>query len=180
MLRAVLLLAALLGAGTQASAQAQADGEVRIKAAFLYQFGGFVEWPPQTFDAPDSPFVIGVVGADAMAQELQQVVVDRTVQGRPVVVRRLEPEETPAGLHVLFVGRSEATRLREILAAAKDPALLVVTDFEDALSQGSMINFVAVDNRVRFDVALWRAERDRLKISSRLLGVARKVVRARS
>ena len=80
------------------------------------------------------------------------------------------------GLHLLFVGQSEAGRLAEILGAAKGRPLLVVTETEDALTRGSMINFITVDDKVRFDVALPQAERGQLRISARLLGVARTVI----
>jgi hypothetical protein len=172
----------LLLAGTllwTAAGMAQTDSraaEVRIKAAFLYKFGDFVQWPPAAFTRPDASFTIGVMGAEDLAVALEQVVVDRRVQGRPVAVRRLRRGESLAGLHMLFVGQSETGRLSEVLAAARGHAVLTVTESEDAIASGSMINFVAVDDKVRFDVALPPAERGQLKISSRLLAVARKVV----
>jgi len=171
----ILVLAALLAAGPVA-AQTDRAAEIQIKAAFLYKFGGFVEWPAGAFARPDAAFMIGVIGADALAAELEQVVAGRTVQGRAVSVRKLRRGESLSGLHVLFVGQQEASRLAEILASAKSQPLLVVTEFDNALSQGSMINFVAVDDKVRFDVALPPAERGQLRISARLLAVARKVV----
>ncbi|TAK40824.1 MAG: YfiR family protein [Betaproteobacteria bacterium] len=175
MIKRLLLAAALL---TAASALAQADGaaETQIKAAFLYKFGGFVEWPMRAFQRPDSPFMIGVLGADAVAADLALVVAGRTVQGRPISVRKLKRGEPFASLHVLFVGQAEAARMAEILVAAKGQPLLIVTESEDALSHGSMINFVAVGDKVRFDVALPQAERGQLRISARLLAVARKVI----
>jgi hypothetical protein len=135
-----------------------------------------VQWPPAAFARPDAPFAIGVMGADEVAVALEQVVAGRTVQGRPVVVRRVKRGEALAGLHVLFIGQAESARLAETLAAARGQALLMVTETENALASGSMINFVAEDQRVRFDVALPSAERGQLKISSRLLAVARKVL----
>lgn len=171
----ILALAALLAAWPVA-AQTDRAAEIQIKAAFLYKFGGFVEWPAGAFARPDAAFMIGVIGADALAAELEQVIAGRTVQGRAVSVRKLRRGESLFGLHVLFVGQQEASRLVEILASAKSQPLLVVTEFDNALSQGSMINFVAVDDKVRFDVALPPAERGQLRISARLLAVARKVV----
>jgi hypothetical protein len=174
-LRLAFLLILLTGVGPSFG-QADRASENQIKAAYLYQFGSFVEWPPRAFAGPDKPLTIGVIGADAIADELEQVVSRRTVQARPVAVRKLQAGESLTGLHVLFVGRAEAAQLGDILSSAKEQALLVVTESDDALSQGSVINFVAVGNKVRFDVALRQAERRQLKISSRLLGVARRVV----
>ena len=172
-LRLALLLAALLAAG---QAPAQGASELQVKAAYLYQFGGFVEWPPRAFAGPDGVFSIGVVGADAMAAELERIVATRQIQGRQVAVRRLRPGEPLQGLQVLFVGAGETARLPEILSPAHAAPLLVVTESDGALAQGGIINFVVADNRVRFDVALPQAERRQLRISSRLLGVARRVV----
>jgi hypothetical protein len=109
-----------------------------------------------------------------VAQELEQISAGRTVHGRPVAVRRLKRGEPLAGLHVLFVGQAQAARLEQILTPAQ--ALLVVTDAADGLPNGSIINFVPVENKLRFDIAVATAERMRLRISSRLLAVARKVV----
>jgi len=119
---------------------------------------------------------IGVMGADALADELVQIVAGRNVNGRPVRVRKLRPGDPIAGLHVLFVGRADSGRLPEILAAAKGQALLTVTESEGGLELGSMINFVVVEDKVRFDVAPPPSESGNLRISARLLGVARKVV----
>lgn len=148
--------------------------EVQVKAAFLYKFGAYVEWPSQAFPAPGTPFTIGVLGADAVAEELEQITAGRMVHGRPVAVRRLKRGDSLAGMHVLFVG--QAARLAEILTSAKAQPLLVVTDAADGLPNGSIINFVPVENKLRFDIAVATAERMQLRISSRLLAVARKVV----
>jgi hypothetical protein len=169
------LLLALAVLALPALAQGSA-AETGIKAAFLYKFGGFVEWPPRAFAQPDSPMVIGVMGADALAGELERAVAGRNVQGRAIAVRRVRRGDPYAGLHVLFVGRAETEWLGEILEAASGQPLLTVTDSEEGLARGSMINFVTVDDKVRFDIALPQAERGHLKISSRLLAVARKVI----
>jgi hypothetical protein len=163
-------------AGATAFGQGERASETQVKAAFLYKFGSFIEWPVRAFDKAESAFVIGVVGADAVAAELQPLVSGRTVQGRPINVQKLKRGDSVAGLHLLFVGQAEAGRLAEILNSAKGQPLLVVTDTEDALARGSMINFITVDDKVRFDVALPQAERGQLRISSRLLAVARKVI----
>jgi hypothetical protein len=176
--RALLRLwVAALFAAASASVFAQTDrAEIEIKATFLYKFGGFVDWPPDAFAAADSALTIGVLGADALASELERIVAGRSVQGRPLSVRRLKRNDPLAGLHVLFVGQGEGARLQEILQQALGRPLLVVTESEREQPSGSMINFVTVDDKVRFDIALAPAERGNLKISARLLAVARKVI----
>lgn len=150
-----------------------AVAEYQVKAAYLFKFLNFVEWPPQ---AADGPLVIGVLEADSLAAELTAVVSNRLINGRTIVTHRLRPGDPLTGLHVLFIGRMPPARLAPLLAAAKGQPLLVVTDSEEAFAAGSSINFVQVGNKIRFDVALRPAELAHLKISSRLLSVARRVV----
>lgn len=173
--RLALLAALCLALPSWAQTQIQAT-DVQVKAAFLYKFGAYVEWPPKAFAEPGTAFTIGVLGADAVAQELEQISAGRTVHGRPVAVRRLKRGDSLAGMHVLFVGQAQAARLEEILTSARAQPLLVVTDAADGLPDGSIINFVPVENKLRFDIAVATAERMQLRISSRLLAVARKVV----
>lgn len=172
-LAAIVALAALA-----AAAWAQTDAVVQIKAAYLYKFGGFVEWPEGAFAGPAAPIVIGVLGAEALAAELEQVVLGRKVQERPVAVRRMRAGEPVAGVHIFFIGDAQNARLAEIAAAARGQPVLVVSESESATGRGSMINFVTAENKVRFDVALAPAEAGRLKISARLLTVARRVTGA--
>jgi hypothetical protein len=163
------------GAARPAQADAQAD-EYRVKAVFLYNFGSYVEWPSGSFERSDSAVAIGVMGADTLADELAQFAASRNVNGRPVLVQKLRPGDAIAGFHVLFIGRAGSDRLAEILAAAKGLALLTVTEAEEGLELGSMINFVVVEGKVHFDIAPPPSESGNVKISARLLGVARKVV----
>lgn len=168
-----------LAFGCLASATAKPEvqaSEHRVKAAFVYKFGGYVEWPDDAFATPTSPLVIGVVGADALADALERMSAGRLVGGRPVQVRKLEHGAPLFGLHVVFFGRTDSGRLAEALDASRGQAALTVTESEDGLRLGSMINFVVVADKVRFDVALPRAQAERLRISSRLLSVARSVV----
>lgn len=164
----------LLG-GSPAGAAEEPTLEHRVKAAFLYQFVGYVEWPPRSFTLPDAPVVIAVMGADAVAAELRQVVTGRTAGGRKVAVKQVRPGEPLAGVHILFIGSAESARLAQVAQSAQPRPVLTVTEAEGALEQGSMINFVIVDRRVRFEVALDSAERNGLRLSSRLLAVAQQV-----
>ncbi len=167
------LLAALLALAPPG--YAQDETELKIKAAYLYKFGDFVEWPDSAF-AGGGEFVIGVLGADAFARELERLVAGRSIQGRPVAVRRLRAGEAPAGMHMVFVGGAEDARLYHLAEALRGQPALLVTEADNAITRGSMINFVVAENKVRFDVALPAAERGHLKISARLLTVARRVL----
>jgi len=147
--------------------------EQKVKAAFLFKFGGYVEWPESAFSSKDAPIVIGVAGADALAEELSQVVAGRTMNGRPVTIRRIPSGELPLSLHVLFIGRSEVGRLNEVSSQGRP--VLTVTDIDRGLAQGSIINFIVVDRRVRFEIALDTAKRNGLRIGAPLLSVAMRV-----
>jgi hypothetical protein len=173
-----VLVALTIASGCVGPCLAQADvqsAEYKVKAAFLYKFASYIEWPAQVFERPQSPIVIGVAGADAVSDELAQVVTGRSIGGRPVEVRKLGRGAPLNGLQILFVGRSDRSS-SDVLAAARGKPVLTVTESEDAFALGSMINFVIVDDRVRFDVALREAEISNLKVSARLLRVARKVL----
>ena len=173
-----LLLAALLGAAVAppAAAQRVEATEASVKAAFLYKFAAYVEWPAAAFPAPDAPFVFGVAGNEEVAAELAKVTAGRQIGGHPVAVKRLREGETLRGVHVVFIGRAVSDRLSTFIRAAQQTALLVVTETERGLEAGSAINFVVADDRVGFEVSLDAAEKNGLKISSRMLGVARRVL----
>lgn len=152
-----------------------AASERSVKAAFLFKFLTYVEWPELAFSAPEAPIVIGVVNADDIAAELSQITASRTVNGRPVVVRRVREGESFAGLHVLYIGRSEPAHVASLVRAVQQRPVLTVSDVRGGSEHGVMINFVVVEGRVRFEIATEPAERSGLKLSSRLLSVAQNV-----
>ena len=147
----------------------------RVKAAFIYQFIPYVEWPARAFAAADSPIVVSVVGSEQAVAELHEVIGERTAQGRPVVIRRWRDDDARGGVHLAYVTRQQAERLPAVARAAQSTGMLVVAEQDNGLDAGAMINFRLVEGRVRFDVALGPAERAGLRISSRLLTVAQSV-----
>ena len=177
--RTVLLaMAAALLATSALSQTSGAADEAKVKAAFLLRFGQFVVWPRETLPQGDMPLVIGVAGADAIAAELaQQAAAGRASRGRPVVVRNVRAGDEPAAMHLLFVGAGEAARIAHYAAAIRGRPILLVTESPGALGQGSMINFVVSDRRVKFEIALDPAEKAGLALSSRLLAVAMRVLK---
>lgn len=172
--RALALPLLLAAAGT---ARARTDGfgahalERRIKAAFLFKFLGYAEFPAHAFNDPNGPFTIAVVGSHEMAAELTRIAAGRVIGGRPIVVRQVGAHEAPPPAHLLFVAGSDAARAGRVLRAAPG-AFLTVTESDGGLPHGSVINFRIIDQRVRFDVSLDAAEKNNVKLSSRLLTVA--------
>ncbi|MES2932145.1 MAG: YfiR family protein [Pseudomonadota bacterium] len=176
---ALLLASACASAAAEvASASATAASEDRLEAAFLYKFLNYVEWPASAFAKADAPYVIGIVDADDVADELHKIANGRNVNNRPVLVKKLAKTDTPEGVHVLFIAREAHLRQPQLFKQARQEPILVVTETDDALKQGSMINFKIVDERLRFDVALEPVEKSGLKLSSRLLTVASSTIKA--
>jgi len=181
-LAAVLMLhaafLAFLSGWPRADARAAEDTETleqRVKAAYLYKFAGYIEWPAKSFSRSDTPVTIGVMGNELLAAELIQAVTGRTVNDRVVTVKRLKAGDSLAGIHVLFIGKTESARLNQLAQSAQPRSILTVTESDGALAHGSVINFVLNDGRVRFEIALDSAEKSGLKLSSRLLAVAQEV-----
>lgn len=164
---AVLLALACSGAGAQGPAQAQ---EHEVKAAFLFKFPAFVEWPAKP--APAVPFVISVVGAPEVAAALRALAQGRSIDGRAIQVREPGDANGVQGAHMVFVGRSATARLPLVARSLAGAPVLVVAESPGALDEGAMLNFVLSEGRVRFDVALDTAEAARLRINARLLSVA--------
>ena len=170
---AVLCTVALLLAGA-ARAQPASPVERAVKAAYLYKFAAYVDWPRNSFRNPDSPFVIGVAGNDVLAHQLEASVRGRTVGGRDVAVRRVDRGDPLDGVHILFVTGNPAF-VSGVLARASGRSVLTVTDTSVGAA-GGIIHFVEADGRLRFEVALPLAQAAQLHISARMLAAARHVV----
>jgi hypothetical protein len=144
-----------------------------VKAAYLYKFAGYVVWPEGTFARADTPITIAIMGDDQLADALAQYVAARSVDERPLVVRKQKDDDVPEGVHILFIAGADTARLRSIAKSSRP--ILIVTESEGALAQGSTINFLISGGRVRFEVALDSAEKRRLKLTSGVLRVAQNV-----
>lgn len=154
-------------------AQNETALERQVKAAYLYKFSTFVEWPASSFARPDSPLVIGVADGDAFAAELERTVNGRTVNGHPLQVKRLKKGDAPAAVHILFIG--DRSMAQELLAQVRGQPVLTVSDRDDVYGMGSVINFVVANERLRFEVSLKAAASAGLHISARMLSAAYRV-----
>lgn len=147
----------------------------RDKALYILKFHRFVTWPRDVL-AADAPVVIGVVGADNVAQELVQQSALRPPDKRRISVVQLKPGDSLADIHTLFIGNDQMQQQPNAwLAEAKGKPILCITDSGDRMPSGSMINLVQDADRIRFDVSLTAAEHSRIELSAALLTVAREV-----
>jgi len=149
--------------------------EQQLKAAFLYNFTKFVEWPASNFAAADSPIVIGVLGSNLLATELENAVGKRKINGRGIFVKRIQAVADVKGLHLLFVSTAQDARLGELRGALRGANVLTVGESDAFAKSGGVITFVIMDGKVRFDINTTAAERASLKVSAQLQKLARTV-----
>jgi hypothetical protein len=149
--------------------------EYQVKAAYLYNFLKFVEWPESAFPDPLAPIVIGISGDDPFGNSLPQVITGKTVQGRDLVIHKYHSGEDMRGAHILFISPSEKKRLPHILFSLRGSSVLTVADIEGFLEAGGMIQFLSENDRVRFAINVDASSRAKLKISSKLLSLAKVV-----
>ena len=166
--------AVALSCGVSASGPRQRGGaaEVDIKAAFLFNFTKFVEWPE---GARSGPFQICTLADARFDAALAQTVSGESTGGRPIVRATPDTLESASACHILFIARGETSQMERWLAALDGRPVLVVGESKAAEDAGAHITFLVEDNRVKFDVNDDAASRAGLKISSKLLRVARRV-----
>jgi hypothetical protein len=147
--------------------------ERQIKAAMLYKFLGYVEWPAEAFATPASPYVIAVAGASDVAAELRHLTQDRTINERPIVVQKVTSKSDLSRIHLLFIGDEYNDTLHNrLIRRAREHSMVTVTEIDRGLNIGSVINFRIIDDRIGFDISLANANAHKVKLSARLLGVA--------
>ena len=174
-LSCVLLLAAV----PKLPAQAARASEYQVKAAFLFNFAQFVDWPAEAFPNSDAPLVIGVLGDDPFGSFLDRLVVNERLRGRPFQVRRYESVDEIKTCHILFINRSAGNRPEVILVGLSQRPILTVSDADGFAGNGGMIRFVTDRNRIRLQINLGAVDAAHLTISSKLLRVA-EIIRPRS
>lgn len=173
---AVMLCAAIVVSPLPAAAD-PAAGENAVKAAYLFKLRNYVEWPGKQAAGGAPLAVIGVVGADEIAENLVQIPGAGEGPDSKVQVRRLRSGDSIDGINIVFVGAPYWTRAQAMVRQAGRQGVLVVSDTPGALEDGSMVNFRTLDERLRFEIALDTAERAGLKLSSQLLALALSVAR---
>ncbi len=174
---AVLCFVTLYLIGSQSLGHAQGqNGEYLLKAAFLYNFTKFVEWPDSTFATSSTPLMICVLGNDPFGSSLDAIA-DKTIKGRPLVIKRLHSVDRVKDCQMLYVSPNQLTQTAEIVPTIQKAPVLTVCDAEDCAEAGIMLNMRVVENRVQLDMNLDAVQRTPLKVSSQLIKLTRIVKR---
>jgi hypothetical protein len=155
-----------------ARAHAQTATAPELKAAFLYNFAKFVEWPSDAMPA-GTPLVMCVLGDGAVADALEETVKGRTLEGHPLTTRRVKADGALRTCHVLYVSGVDAKGLHELIEGLKDSAVLTASDHDRFAQFGGVANFFVDNGKMRFAVNIESAQRARLQVSSKLLGLAK-------
>jgi hypothetical protein len=173
---AILLLALFCGACPPIDrAQTEAPGEYQLKAAFLFNFAKFIDWPGTSFATPQSPFTICILGTDPFRRAMDDALRGKTVGDRAVAVERSRDLADARHCQIVFVSSSEKRRVPEILGGLRGTNALVVGETEGFAEAGASVQFTIEDDRVRFLINTDAAARAGLKVSSKLLSLARVV-----
>jgi hypothetical protein len=158
--------------GSIERAQETQPTEYQLKAAFLFNFAMFVEWPQRAFAERTSPFVIGVLGENPFRDDLPKTLQSKKIDDHPLVVREIRMPAEATNCHMLFISASEKKRLPEILQSVKGTSVLTVSEMERFTEEGGMINFVLQGTKVRFQINKETASAAGLRISSKLMNLA--------
>lgn len=147
--------------------------EYQVKAAFLFNFTKFTDWPASAFTSTNAPMVIGILGDDPFGKTLEDAVTGEVVQDHPLVFKRLRADEDLRGCHVLFISRSEKDRVAKVLEKLKGSPVLTAGDTKDFAERGGIVNLLLVQDTVKLEINQSAAEEAGLKISAKLLKLAR-------
>jgi hypothetical protein len=167
-----LSLLGLLLVNVDGRAQTPQPSEYQIKAAFIFNFARFIEWPQKAFPQPTSPLVIGVLGENPFHEDLQKTLRDKAVDGHPLMIKEFTSLDETTNCHILFISNSEKSRLAQVLEAVKGASVLTVGEMERFTENGGMVNFVREGTKIRFRINNETAAAVGLKISSKLLSLA--------
>jgi hypothetical protein len=169
------LLLLLATGGQPASAQDAQVPEADLKAAFLYNFTKFVEWPADAFAREDSPFIVGIFGDDDFVRTMKTLLQDKKAHGHPFLVRKLTNIQDGKNCQILFFRESESKKMGSSYESIKRLPVLTVGESDDFLDQGGMFNLFFEDKQLRFEVNPATAENAKLTVSSKLLRLAKNI-----
>ena len=168
------LLCSMLACGFSTLATGAPYEEHAVKAAFLYRFTGYMEWPPEPA-LSRREFDIAVLAGKPVARELTRLLQQRPIKELPARVKIVKDALQAADAEILYIGQDYAGNVADAVRSLAGRPVLIVTDTARGLDDGSAVNFMLIDRRVRFEVSLPAAQSAGIKVSSQLLSVATRV-----
>jgi hypothetical protein len=154
------------------TAQTTANREYQVKAAFLFNFTQFVEWPANALPETKTPLVIGVLGQNPFGTYLQEIISGEQVNGHPLVIQQYKNAEEIKTCHILFINLTEKDKPEQVIASLKGRSILTVGDGANFIKQGGMIRFITRDNKIQFQINPESAKGADLMVSAKLLKLA--------
>jgi hypothetical protein len=151
----------------------QVPNEYQVKAAFVFNFAKFVEWPPDAFTDGGAPLVLGIIGDDPFGSAIEQTINGRTVNGRRLIIKRFRQSDNLRACHILLISSSERKQLTKIIDSINEASILTIGETPQFTQQGGVIKFVIQEDKLRFEINAAAAGRARLKISSKLLALSK-------
>jgi YfiR/HmsC-like len=168
----VLLFSVIFVVSSDCQAQNSQPGKYQIEAAFIYNFARFVDWPTQAFTDASSPMTIGVLGKNRFGTDLAEAISGKVIRGHPLQFKECGSLAEAVQCQILFISDSEKSRLPKIISRLNGASILTVSETEDFIGQGGMIDLRIVDQKVRFEINNSAAKTAGLTISSKLLSLA--------
>lgn len=170
-IKKLFLLVFLISSATSFSQQYT---EYELKAAYLFNFGKFIQWPTESFKKTNDPFIIGIYGNNPFGESLQQIIQNKTLQNRPVILININNVEEATTCHILFICKTDKLQLKQLLSDLHNKAVLTVGDnIEEFCQLGGIINFTSQHSQKRFEINNKASARVQLIISSKLLTLSR-------
>lgn len=173
--KSLFALIVVAGADGPAEAQAQTADEYQVKAAYMYNFAKFVDWPANLFEGPTQPIVFCVLGQTPLSRALEDALAGKVVDHRPLIFRQITDSRQAGRCQVLFIGSMGKKPLRQTLDEVKPFSLLTVGEVDDFTNEGGVIRFVLDAGRVRLEFNLAAADDAKLHISSKLLSLGKTI-----
>jgi len=177
---ACAILCWLFWGAPKALSQSDDDAEYKVKLAFLYNFAQFVQWPPEAFHDANATFSVCVAGENPFKGELEQALRGRTAGGHPIEIKRLMPGDNPRACHLIFVRAGQRKASESMLNGLRGSSILTVGESKGFAERGGVINLTLEENKLGLEINTDAAGQSHLKISSKLLALAKIVKEPRN
>lgn len=145
----------------------------QVKAAFIYNFTRFVEWPEQSFKSDDEPFIIGVLGNTQLGHYLEEIIKGERLGSHPIIIHNYRHINEAYNCNILFINARDVSHLKSELAGLQESNILTVSDADNFLKYGGIVRFYTQDNKIRLQINVKSAQTAQLRISSKLLNIAK-------